>query len=41
MLEDHPNNFLTDTASLTPGVLVELNKKLTLIGLVHAQREEH
>lgn len=41
MLEDHPNNSLTDTVSLTPGVLVELNKKLTLIGLVHSQREGH
>lgn len=41
MLEVQTNNSLTDTTSLTPGVSVELNKKLTLIGLVHPQREEH
>lgn len=33
MLEDHPNNYLNETAPLKPGVLFKFRKKLKLIEL--------
>lgn len=41
MLEDHPNNYLTETPSHhTPGVIFNFSKKLKLIGLEIAFTKE-